>query len=137
MSFPGPVGQDQLRALYESASIFSLPSFAEGIPVVLMEAMAMRLPVISTRITGIPELIEDGQTGLLVAPGRPDQLANTLEAVLVDHSLRRRLGSARQGEGRERLQCRELSRCNSTPSSQISSQIELRSPLPEIAKAGV
>ncbi len=136
VSLPGPVGQDQLRALYESASIFSLPSFAEGIPVVLMEAMAMRLPVISTRITGIPELIEDGQTGLLVAPGRPDQLANTLEAVLADHSLRRRLGSA----AREKV-VSDFNAENSAAqlyalfADQLSYRV--RSPLPETAKAGV
>ncbi len=99
VSFLGAVGQEELRALYESASIFCLPSFAEGIPVVLMEAMAMKLPVVSTRITGIPELIEDGHAGLLVAPGRPDELADALERVLMDDSLRRKLGL----RGREKV----------------------------------
>ena len=69
--WPGPAA----RAL-RSATIFCLPSFAEGVPVVLMEAMAMDVPVISTRIAGIPELIEDGVGGLLVAPGRADRLAD-------------------------------------------------------------
>jgi colanic acid/amylovoran biosynthesis glycosyltransferase len=90
--FLGAVGQDRLRELYETASIFCLPSFAEGVPVVLMEAMAMGLPVVSTRITGIPELIEDGVGGLLVAPGRPDELADRLESLLNDPALRRELG---------------------------------------------
>jgi glycosyltransferase involved in cell wall biosynthesis len=57
-----------------------------------MEAMAMRLPVVSTRITGVPELVEDGHTGLLVAPGRPDVLADALERLLGDPSLCRELG---------------------------------------------
>jgi colanic acid/amylovoran biosynthesis glycosyltransferase len=92
VSFPGAVGQDQIRGLYEEASIFCLPSFAEGIPVVLMEAMAMRIAVVGTRITGIPELIEDGETGLLVAPGCDDQLSHSLERLLVDRQLRHRLG---------------------------------------------
>jgi len=92
VSFPGAVGQEEIYALYEGASIFCLPSFAEGIPGVLMEAMAMRLPVVSTRITGIPELIDDGHTGLLVAPGRSDELADALERLLVDPSLGRELG---------------------------------------------
>jgi len=95
--FPGAIGQDEIHALYDGASIFCLPSFAEGIPVVLMEAMAMELPVVSTRITGIPELIDDGHTGLLVAPGRADELADALERLLLDTSLARTLGArARQ-----------------------------------------
>lgn len=94
VSFPGAVGQEEIHALYEGASIFCLPSFAEGIPGVLMEAMAMRLPVVSTRITGIPELVDDGRTGLLVAPGRADELAGALERLLVDPSLGRTLGSS-------------------------------------------
>lgn len=92
VSFPGAIGQDDIHALYASASIFCLPSFAEGIPGVLMEAMAMELPVISTRITGIPELVDDGHTGLLVTPGRPDELADALERLLADPALCRDLG---------------------------------------------
>src|SRR5262249_1310088 len=75
------------------ASIFCLPSFAEGLPGVLMEAMAMRLPVVSTRITGVPELIEDGHTGLLVAPGRADLLADALERLLTDPALCSEMGA--------------------------------------------
>jgi colanic acid/amylovoran biosynthesis glycosyltransferase len=87
VTFLGAVGQEEIGALYESASIFCLPSFAEGVPVVLMEAMAMQVPVLSTHITGIPELIEDGLTGLLVSPGRADQLADALERLLSDPEL--------------------------------------------------
>jgi colanic acid/amylovoran biosynthesis glycosyltransferase len=93
VTFLGAVGQDDLHRLYEGASIFCLPSFAEGVPVVLMEAMAMELPVLSTRITGIPELIEDGVSGLLVAPGRADELAERLGSLLADPALRHELGS--------------------------------------------
>ena len=93
-SFPGAVGQDDLRALYADATIFCLPSFAEGTPGVLMEAMAMELPVISTRITGVPEIIDDGRTGLLVPPGRVDLLTDALERLLDDPALRRQIGAA-------------------------------------------
>jgi glycosyltransferase involved in cell wall biosynthesis len=93
-SFPGAIGQEQIGAFYAEASVFCLPSFAEGVPGVLMEAMAMETPVVSTRITGIPELIEDGRTGLLVEPGRADQLARALERLLEDPALSRELGSA-------------------------------------------
>jgi glycosyltransferase involved in cell wall biosynthesis len=97
VTFLGAVGQDQISELYSSATIFCLPSFAEGLPVVLMEAMALGLAVVSTRIAGVPELIEDDRTGLLVAPGRADALADALARLLDDAALRRRLGSrARQ-----------------------------------------
>jgi colanic acid/amylovoran biosynthesis glycosyltransferase len=94
VSFPGAVGQEEIHDLYASAAIFCLPSFAEGVPGVLMEAMAMELPVLSTRITGVPELIDDGHTGLLVAPGRTDQLADALERLLLDPALCQKMGSA-------------------------------------------
>lgn len=93
VTFLGAVGQEDLRGLYEGASVFCLPSFAEGVPVVLMEAMAMGLPVVTTRIAGIPELIEDGHSGILVAPGRADDLADSLAGLLEDGELHRRLAA--------------------------------------------
>lgn len=65
----------------------------EGIPVALMEAMACGLPVVATAISGIPELVESGQTGFLVPPQRPDLLADRLVELAQDPSLRTRLGA--------------------------------------------
>lgn len=59
----------------------------EGIPVALMEAMASGLPVVATRLSGIPELVEDGVTGLLVEPHHPEPLAAALERLLADDAL--------------------------------------------------
>jgi colanic acid/amylovoran biosynthesis glycosyltransferase len=92
VAFLGAIGQDDLRDLYERAEVFCLPSFAEGVPVVLMEAMAMGVPVVSTRIAGIPELVENGHSGVLVAPGRADEIADSLSRLLEDSELRRQLG---------------------------------------------
>jgi colanic acid/amylovoran biosynthesis glycosyltransferase len=95
----GAIGQDDLPDLYRSSDIFCLPSFAEGVPVVLMEAMACAVPVISTVIAGIPELVESPGSGLLVAPGRVDLLVQALQ-YLIDHPERRReIGEA----GRKRV----------------------------------
>ena len=91
--FAGALGQEEIRPLYERATLFCLPSFAEGVPCVLMEAMAMELPVVSTSVAGIPELVEDERTGLLVAPGRADLLADAIERLIADPQLRRRLGA--------------------------------------------
>jgi len=92
VSLPGAVGQADIGAFYDQADVFCLPSFAEGLPVVLMEAMAMELPVVSTRIMGIPELVEDGLTGLLVAPARADKLADALEELAQDPERRATMG---------------------------------------------
>ena len=92
--FAGAVGQDAIGAHYEAASVFCLPSFWEGIPVVLMEALACRRPVIATAVAGVRELVRDGETGLLVSPGRDDELADALERLLEDPALRHRMGEA-------------------------------------------
>jgi glycosyltransferase involved in cell wall biosynthesis len=95
--FAGWQNADRVIALYEQADIFALPSFAEGIPVVLMEAMAMEIPCVTTWITGIPELIRHEVDGLLVAPSNEEDLAAALGRLLDDPELRLRLGrSARQ-----------------------------------------
>jgi len=92
--FEGAVNQDRIRELYAMADVFCIPSFAEGIPVVLMEAMAMEIPCVSTRITGIPELIRDGVDGLLVAPSDLDGLTVALSTLIDDDGLRGRLGKS-------------------------------------------
>ncbi|HEX4734157.1 MAG TPA: glycosyltransferase [Thermoleophilaceae bacterium] len=89
----GPVGQDRIRELYAQADVFCLPSFREGLPFVLIEALAMELGVVATRIMGIPELVEDGESGLLVAPGRVEELAAALAELARDPERRRRLGA--------------------------------------------
>lgn len=91
--FTGSVGQDHIRALYAAADVFCLPSMAEGLPVVLMEAMALAVPVVTTRIMGIPELVEDGHTGLLVSPGNLDHLVEVLARILGDPELRAHLAA--------------------------------------------
>jgi colanic acid/amylovoran biosynthesis glycosyltransferase len=95
--FEGWQGADGVRALYREADLFVLPSFAEGIPVVLMEAMAMEIPCVTTHITGIPELIRDRIDGLLITPSSVEELAAAIMRLIDDSQLRRQLGtSARQ-----------------------------------------
>ena len=80
VTFTGPLNQDQVREHFAKADAFVLASFAEGVPIVLMEAMALGIPVLSTRITGIPELIVDGVNGVLVPAGSISALADALIA---------------------------------------------------------
>jgi colanic acid/amylovoran biosynthesis glycosyltransferase len=94
VTLEGGVNQDRIRAYYESADLFALPSYAEGLPVVLMEAMAMGIACVSTRINGIPELIEDGVSGLLVAPSDVAALEAALDRLIGDTAMRQRLAVA-------------------------------------------
>ena len=94
VSFAGAVGQDDMAAYYAQADVFCLPSFAEGLPVVLMEAMATGRPVVATRIMGVPELVEEGVSGFLVAPGNVDQLAGALGRLAASPALRESFGRA-------------------------------------------
>lgn len=84
VTFAGAVGQDDIRDYYERAAVVCSASLAEGIPYVLMEAMALEVPVVATRIMGVPELVVDGVSGRLVSPGRPDELASALRELLSD-----------------------------------------------------
>ena len=94
VTFTGALSQPDTHAILQSADIFVLPSFAEGIPVALMEAMAMEIPCISTTVMGIPELITNGQDGILVQPGSVDDLAAALQVMIADSELRQTIGKA-------------------------------------------
>ena len=96
--FTGALNENEVRRWYAQADTFALASFAEGIPVVLMEAMASGIPCVTTRITGIPELIRDGIDGLLVAPSDAGELASALASLMDDPDLRFDL--ARNGRAR-------------------------------------
>lgn len=92
LAFVGPVPHGpELFELYRAHDVFVLPSISEGTPRVIGEAMAFGLPVVSTTAGGIPDLVADGRTGLLVAPGDARALAAALERVLTDGALRARL----------------------------------------------
>ena len=97
--FRGALSQEEVRRCYAAASLFCSPSFAEGVPVVLMEAMACERPVIATAISGVRELVRDGHTGLLVTPGHAGELSRAIAKLLGDPELRARLASA----GREHV----------------------------------
>jgi colanic acid/amylovoran biosynthesis glycosyltransferase len=100
VKLPGAKPQHELRARLANASVFALPSIPEAdggmdnLPTVIMEAMATGLPVVSTRIGGIPEMVVESETGFLVQPGDPVALANAMERVTNDRSLGQKLGQA-------------------------------------------
>ncbi len=109
----GVMAQDQVRAHIQQAEIFALPSIPDrhgnmdGIPVALMEAMALGTPVISTHVSGIPELIEHQANGWLCAPKDVNGLAAGLQALLKDASLRERLACAARQRIEDDFDCRK------------------------------
>ncbi len=91
---PGPMPQQQLFGVMGSAAVFAAPCIVaddgdrDGLPTVLLEAMALGTPVVATDIVGIPEIVRDGETGLLVPARNPEQLADALARVLDSPALR-------------------------------------------------
>lgn len=94
VKFLGYQSQTEVAEALKSHDVFVLPSFAEGVPVVLMEAMAAARPVITTRIAGVPELVEDGVAGVLVAPGDVDALGDAIKTVTEDIDMQMKMGAA-------------------------------------------
>jgi glycosyltransferase involved in cell wall biosynthesis len=94
ITLTGALNQNEVRDRLARADVFVLPSLAEGIPVVLMEAMASGVPCVTTPVNGIPELVEHGRTGLLARPGDVESLAAELGRLIADPALRRTLALA-------------------------------------------
>ena len=94
VEFLGELEPSRVIERLEAADIFCLPSFAEGLPVSIMEAMAIGVPVVSTYISGIPELAEDHRTALTVAAGSSVALADAIAELVDDNELAPRLVTA-------------------------------------------
>ena len=102
--------RDDVPDLLETLDVVALPSWTEGLPIVLLEAMAHGRPVVATPVGGTPELVTDGETGLLVPPRDPEALAAALRRVLDDPDLARRLGTAARARVAERFTAAEQAR---------------------------
>jgi glycosyltransferase involved in cell wall biosynthesis len=101
---------EDVPALLETLDVVALPSWTEGLPLVLLEAMARARPVVATPVGGTPELVVDGETGLLVPPRDPHALAEALRRVLDDPDLARRLGEAGRARVADRFTTAEQER---------------------------
>jgi glycosyltransferase involved in cell wall biosynthesis len=94
VTFAGARNQLQVAAHMAEADMLVLPSFAEGVPVVLMEAMAAGLPTIASRVAGVSELVHDEETGFVIPPGDLETLANRLSRLMSNPNLCRNMGAS-------------------------------------------
>ncbi|MGH3104853.1 MAG: glycosyltransferase family 4 protein [Gaiellaceae bacterium] len=105
---PGRVGD--VDFVLQRADVLVHPARWEGFGLALLEAMLAELPVVATRVSSIPEIVTDGETGLLVAPDDPDSLAAALRRLLADPGLRSRLGTAGRARARESFSVERMAR---------------------------
>jgi glycosyltransferase involved in cell wall biosynthesis len=98
--FMGRLDQPQLIQMLHTSKVLALISSQENSPMALLEAMACAVPVVASRVGGVPEMVKDGQTGFLIAPGNLDELTDALDKLLGDPGLARRIGLAGREECR-------------------------------------
>lgn len=101
-TFLGVRGEGEIEAILSSCDVLALPSLLEGLPYVILEAMACAKPVVATDVYGIPEMVVDGETGILIAPEDDVALTAALSRLIDDGDARERMGRA----GRERFNSR-------------------------------
>jgi len=92
--------RSDIASINSQMDIFTLPSLTEGISIALLEAMACRLPVVATNVGGNPEVVVDGETGILVSPKEPEKMAEAIVRILSDKDMAKRMGEA----GRKRVE---------------------------------
>ncbi len=98
VTFTGWVSRSAIVAHYQRAHIFVLPSYDEGMPNVVLEAMACGLPIVATNIRGNREVVSDGENGILVPPGDVEALRGALRDLIMDEGLRLRMGEASRAQ---------------------------------------
>jgi len=89
----GEVPRDKVPLYLALGQVYVLPSFIEGMPVAIIEAMRSGLPVISTRVQGIPDMMVDRESGILIDPGRPDQIAENVLLLKRDEAFRQKIAA--------------------------------------------
>jgi len=103
VEFTGTLERSAVRDAMRSATLFFLPSLHEEFGVAAAEAQACGLPVVATRVGGIPEVVEDGESGMLLAAGDVDAMARALGTLLADPALRAEMGANGRARVRRRF----------------------------------
>ena len=128
VKFTGWVGPSGKRALLEHAAVFALPSYDEALPVSLIEAMSAGVPVVASPTGGIAEVVTEGASGFLVAPGDKIGLERSLRRLLIDRELAARLGKAARDTARARFGAEKVALLENLYESLGVSALEERTP---------
>jgi len=104
----GERSRGEVLAYYRNSDIFVLPSYTEGLPMTVLEAMGSGLPVISTSVGAIPEVVEDGINGFLLKPGDINGLASSVQRLARDAGLRKQMGTRNKGKIRDQYSLEAL-----------------------------
>ena len=99
----GFVNREQLKTRLKAASFLALPTREDNCPMVVLEAMAAGVPVLASKIGGVPDLIESEKTGLLCDPDRPESFRENVTRLLADRNFARQLATAAKAEARRRF----------------------------------
>lgn len=121
---PGWIGPKEKSHWLERAACLALPSYAEGLPMAILEAMAQGVPVVASAVGGIPQVVRPGETGSLVTPGDLADLTTQLSRIMNDEPLRQRMGEA----GRQRIAERYSAQAVLTTLSQTYESLGLKRP---------
>jgi glycosyltransferase involved in cell wall biosynthesis len=127
IAFLGRIPADEVPGFLAAIDVLAVPSYDEGLPRVVLEAMAMGVPVVASSVGGIPEAVENGVTGILVPPGESASLAAALAKVFKDEKLASRLGEA----GRRRVLEEFDARAGLREFAALHGSAEATRPLPE------
>lgn len=96
--FAGRVPHDRVPTFMAASDLFVLPSLSEGLPIVILEAMAAALPIVATNVGGVPSIVKDGASGFLVNPRNPVQIADSVSFILSDPELRQNMSGYNKNE---------------------------------------
>jgi glycosyltransferase involved in cell wall biosynthesis len=108
----GQLSSEGIAIEFETAALLVLPSYMESSPNVVSEAMCAGLPVVATKVGGIPDMVIDGKTGLLVGPHDVEQLARAIQSVISNPKDARRMGLAAREEGKKRYSPQRIAQCS-------------------------
>lgn len=126
VEFAGRLPERETLAEIAASDLLVLPSFMEGLPIVLMEAMALGVPVLTSSVAGIPELVEDGSTGLLFTPSNWDDLASRVEPLLADEALYRQLADRAKAKVRSEFDVKKSAERLATLFEQLRGKARVR-----------
>lgn len=101
INFIGQIPNEKVHEYMAAADVFVLPSLSEGFPIVSLEAMASGLPIVTTKVRGLPEIVKDGENGFLVEPKNPEQIAEKVLLLLEDEELRKRISENNRARAKE------------------------------------